>query len=237
MAVAFTELTAVSQYDNANNTAFDTPTLTAEAGKLYVIDMHVGYSNATPRTLTSVAGGGLGDWTIIAGASVESTSQTRRSEMAFATSASPGAGAAVTITWSGGTTGCSYSVYEVTGFNTSDPIGEADIARGSSTSGTPTLGSATAGSGIIAGCQTITSEAMSAEAGWSAGENHTGSNHSLSALSATRTNIDDLSCTFSWTTSGTFTSNIVEILAAAGSILSLVAADMDSMANTGGMRG
>jgi hypothetical protein len=218
VAVAFTEITAVSQYDNANNTIFSSPVLTAVANRLYVLKMGVSYSSATPRTLSSVAGGGLGTWNIVGGCSVENTSQTRRLETAWAWLSSPAAAAAIDITWSGGTTGCAYSLWEITGFNTATPIGQTGNNRSTgATSLIPALGSGTVGSGILAACQTISNEAMSAEAGWTAGENHTGINPNTTMLSAYRTDVSDLGCTFSWTTSGTAVASILEILAAAAS--------------------
>src|ERR1044071_8096709 len=102
MGVTFTELTSISQYDNANSTTFNTPSLTAAANKLYIVFIQVSYGNLNPRTLSSVSGGGLGTWNIVANASQENSGQTRRCEVAWAWSASPGAAAAIALTFSGG---------------------------------------------------------------------------------------------------------------------------------------
>lgn len=214
MAVAFTELTAISQYDGANSTTFNTPTLTASADKLYLIFIQASYG-ATPRTLSSVSGGGLGTWTIITGAGVENVLQSRRGAAAYAWSSSPGAGAAVAITFSGGCTSCAYSVYEITGFNTVTPIGQ--VATSTAVAGvstTPTLGSATADSGIAASCQEATNETITVEAGWTAGENNAGASPATAIRTGTRADISDLSCGFSWATIAEHTANIVEILVA-----------------------
>ena len=213
MAITVTELTSISEFDFANNTTFNTNSLTAAANKLYVIFVTAGYS--TPRTLSSVSGGGLGTWTIISGCSQENAAQTRRSEVAYAWSASPGAGAAIDITFSGATIGAAWSVYEITGFNTSTPIGISGKATGTATTGAPALASASSGSIILAALMHVSNEATTAEAGWTAGVNLKGSGPTISMLSASRLLIDDLSCTFTWTTSGIFVSSIVEITAAA----------------------
>lgn len=217
MAVAFTELTAISAYDGGNSTTFNTPTLTASADKLYLIFIQASYG-ATPRTLSSVSGGGLGTWTIIAGASRENTLASRRCEAAYAWSAAPGAGAAIAITFSGSSTSCAYAVYEITGFNTATPIGQAATSTAiAGTSTTPTLSSATAGSGIAASCQEATAETITVDAGggWTAGENNTGSSPATAMRSAFRTDISDLSCGFSWATIAEHVANIVEVLATA----------------------
>lgn len=217
MAVAFTELTAISAYDGGNSTTFNTPTLTASADKLYLIFIQASYG-ATPRTLSSVSGGGLGTWTIITGAGAENVLQTRRAGAAYAWLASPAAGAAIAITFSGGCTSCAYAVYEITGFNTSTPIGQSATSTAvAGVSTTPTLASATAGSGIAASCQEATAETITVDAGggWTAGENNTGSSPATAMRTGTRTDISDLSCGFSWTTIAEHTANIVEILAVA----------------------
>ena len=213
MAIIVTELTSISEFDFANNTTFNTNTLTATANKLYLLFITSGYS--TPRTLSSVSGGGLGTWTIISGCSQENAAQTRRSEVAYAWSASPGAGAAIDITYSGATIGCAWALYEITGFNTSTPIGQSGKATGTATTGAPTLASASSGSVILAALMHVSNEATTAEAVWTAGVNLKGSGPTISMLSASRLLVDDLSCTFTWTTSGIFVSSIVEITPAA----------------------
>src|SRR5574342_794958 len=182
MAWTVTELTSIAEYDSANNTTFTTNSLTASANKLYLLFIQAGYS--TPRTLDSVTGAGLGTWTIISGCSQENAAQTRRSEVAYAWSASPAAGAAISITFSGATTGCAWTVYEITGFDTSSPIGQSNKATGTATSGAPALSSATSGSLLLACLQHVTNEDTTAEATWTSGANLKGTGHTVSMRSA-----------------------------------------------------
>lgn len=212
--LTFAELTTLSQYDNGNLTTYSTPTLTAVANKLYVIIIEVVYS--TPRTLTSVSGGGLGTWNIVAGCSAENGTAVRRTEVAWAWSASPGAGAAIDITFSGGCTGCAYAPYEITGFDIGNVVGQTSTVSGSSASGgTPTLASATAGNGILTGLQHADVETINVEAGWTAGEFNSGTTPNLGMRTAYRTDVSDLSCAFTWSISGIYIGSILEINASA----------------------
>src|SRR5687768_16912186 len=126
MAVTVTELTAISDASTSNNTTFNTASLTAVANRLYVIAVTCSYTTAG-ITLSSISGGGLGTWTKLTDdTNVVNAADNRRIAIAWATSASPGAAAAIAITWSGATTGGAWSLYEITGHKTSGPIGQPD---------------------------------------------------------------------------------------------------------------
>jgi hypothetical protein len=216
MPVAPTELTAISAASTSNNTTFNTANLTAVANRLYVIGVTASYTVAG-TTLSTIAGGGLGDWTILTGdTNVVNAADNRRIAIAWATSASPGAAAAIDITWSGATTGGAWAAYEITGHKTSGPIGQVDgnVDTGA-TSLAMTLPSATANSAILSFCRVNVEETVSAELGWTGGENNSHASPSCTMASAFRVATDDLSCTFSWTNSTNSIGNMIEILAAA----------------------
>ena len=214
MTVGFTELNTISAYDTSNLTTFVTGVLTALANKLYVVKASASY-NTAGTSLTSITGGGLGTWNIETGARVENSGLNRCIEAAWMWSSSPGSAEAISINWNAATTGAGWTVWEITGFNTSDPIGLVDkLTANGVTSLAPFLSSATPGSGLLASCRTNAEQAMTAEAGWTPGSNPQGGSPAFTMLSAYRTDISDLSCTFNWSTAGPAVGNIIEINAA-----------------------
>jgi hypothetical protein len=153
---------------------------------------------------------------------VVNAADNRRIAISHATSASPGAAAAIDITWSGATTGGAWVVYEITGHKASGPIGQVDGNIATNTESlTLTLPSATAGSAILAFCRTNVEATISAEIGWTIGENNPHASPSCSMASAYRVATDDLSCTFSWTGSTGAIGNMVEILADTGAVVTV----------------
>lgn len=223
MAVAPTELTAISNANTANNTIHSTDALTAVTNRLYVIGTTSSYLTAG-TVLSAISGGGLGSWSILGGdASVVNGADNRRIQIAWATSASPGAAAAIAITWSLATTGGAWSLYEITGHHAS-PIGQvaAPAVATGATSVAVTFPSATAGSALLTFCRTNVEAAISAELGWTVGETNTHGSPSCSMASAYRVATDDLTCTFSWAGSTGAIGNGVEILAAAGGVADCV---------------
>lgn len=202
MAVAFTEKLAAWDASNvtSNPATYSTATLTATANRLYVIFVWGTYvSGSAPETVTC-AGGGLGSWTeILTGTQTGGDIEIRYAAFR-ATSASPGAGAAVTFTFGNNDMiGCGWVCYEITGHNTTTPVGTTNVATaGSGTGATPTLASATSGSGIVAGSYHQANEATTVEAGWTEGTDVAGNNPASGITSGTRTNTSDLSCAFTW---------------------------------------
>lgn len=145
--MAITRTDKFSNQDSTNQQNFTTASLTATANKLYILGVLT--YDGTGLTV-SVTGGGL-TWDSIA--QTTSTGGVRMSVFR-ALSASPGAGAALTIDAGGTVSGCAWDVQEFDGIDTSGSNGAGAIAQSkvndnTGTSLTVTFDSAIGGSNAV----------------------------------------------------------------------------------------
>lgn len=228
MGISVVEITSVSQHDTTNHTenpaVFTTPSNTADALALYLLMIcGVFPTSATPGSPVSVAGMGLGSW---ASAGVDGNGGSASLDYGWgawlASSASPGAGAGIAITFgSADMNGCGYSLYKITGHKPSGYLGQVNQGQNPNNDTIATaLASATPRSAILGFCVHDLDEAITVEGGWTEGEENGDAGSSrprhTSAYGIYAAG-GDLSIGYSFAGTEFNAAMIIEILAASGS--------------------
>jgi len=218
MALAFSNLVASGSGTNA--ASYNTASISPTAGAVLLVAIETDQASGSANVKPSISGLGA-TWTEIADVDFDQTGTTYRATFFYGVGAT-GTGA-LTISY-GGTVqgGCSWSVDQVTGADTTSPIvqhTESSIPGSAATSLSLTLASAIgAGNGAWMGAVWQAQETGSAEAGWTdlGNGNHAGPSGTVHTIG--NAGNTDNSGTITWTTSVNNGGMIAEIRAASSNV-------------------
>jgi hypothetical protein len=232
MALSFSNLTASGS--GTNLSSYNTASISPTAGALLLMAVETDQASGSTNVKPSVSGLSA-TWTEIGDVNYDTSGTTYRLTLFYGVGAT-GTGT-ITISY-GGTAqgGCSWSVDQVTGADTSSPIVQtksSTVPGSAATSQSLTLDSAiTSGNGAWMAASWEAQESGSAESGWTllGNGNHTGPAGAVCSMGIAGSS--DQSGTISWTTSVANGALIAEIKAAGGSVTTLTA-DAGSFGTSG----